>query len=766
MPAVTQNIAKRPLRFIIDVVVSLAVLSAGVAAVWVMSGPARPDKTASPEDEPILPMMPRIPLLDDSGFTLAAGLMEPWAEGASLEAVRRAFDKLGYRNAEKLEARLADRDLPREARVPMLIEKAVLLLYEGESERAYVELARARAEAESDRALAAQMLSTVIFLQGVAGLRRGETENCVMCRGESSCIFPISREAIHQKPDGSRLAVRHFSEYLRRHPDDLGVRWLLNLAHMTLGEYPAKVDPEYLLAMDRFRTQPEHAIGKFKDIGHLAGVNRLNMAGGAIMEDFDNDGLLDIVVSSMDTAMPLALYRNKGDGTFEDRALEAGLKNQFGGLYCVQTDYNNDGWMDIFVIRGAWLQWPVRPSLLRNNGDGTFSDVTAAAGLSRPVNGIVACWGDFDNDGHLDLFIGCETGPNLLYRNKGDGTFEEVGVRAGVAGDRKRCKGANWGDFNGDGLPDLFVNYLDGPPQLFRNNGDGTFTDVAGAMGIVAPTIGFSCWFWDYDNDGWLDIYASAYDRSLDEVVRGLLGEPHHLQTGRLYRNKGGTGFEDVTKEAGLDMVLIPMGSNFADFDNDGYLDFYLGTGWPPLSALRPNRMFRNVGGKRFADITISSRTGHLQKGHAVACGDWRRCGRVDLFVQMGGATPGDRFHNVLFQNPGQGNNSLTVKLVGKQTNRAAIGARIKAVTAGAAPMTVYRHVTSGSSFGANPLQQTIGLSKASEVATLEVFWPTSGTTQIFHNVRVNQAIEITEFAATYRPLNWTEVPAPPDPLR
>jgi hypothetical protein len=224
-----------------------------------------------------------------------------------------------------------------------------------------------------------------------------------------------------------------------------------------------------------------------------------------------------------------------------------------------------------------------------------------------------------------------------------------------------------------------------------------------------------------------------------------------------------------VTREAGLDVPMVPMGSNFADLDNDGYLDFYVGTGWPALSALIPNRLFRNLGGQRFADITFPSGTGHLQKGHAVCCGDWDRDGNLDLFEQMGGATPGDRFHNVLYQNPGQGNNWLAVKLVGTKTNRAAIGARIKAVTSARLragtqekkPLTVYRHITSGSSFGANPLEQTLGLGKADRVATLEVYWPTSRTTQVFHDVAVNQAIEVTERAPTYRKLERHRVPLP-----
>src|SRR6202034_96569 len=156
---------------------------------------------------------------------------------------------------------------------------------------------------------------------------------------------------------------------------------------------------------------------------------------------------------------------------------------------------------------------------------------------------------------------------------------------------------------------------------------------------------------------------------------------------------------------------------NFADFDNDGFLDMYLGTGDPSFATLVPNRMFKNVGGTRFAEITGTSGTGHLQKGHGVACGDYDRDGDNDVFIEIGGAVNGDKYHNILFQNPGQGNHWLSVKLVGKKTNRAAIGARIQVVTAGDAPLTVHRHVSSGSSFGANPLQQSIGLAKSNGVA-------------------------------------------------
>ncbi len=190
-------------------------------------------------------------------------------------------------------------------------------------------------------------LYTVIFFQGVTALRCGETEHCIMCRGESSCILPISPAAVHIKPEGSRLAIRHFTEYLEKFPDDLEVKWLLNVAHMTLGEHPHGVDPRHLIRIDRF-VNSEFDIGKFRDIGHLVGVNRLNQAGGAVMEDFDNDGLLDIAITSWDPTVPMILYHNNGKGSFEDRTEAAGLSEQLGGLFCVQTDYNNDSYKDIF----------------------------------------------------------------------------------------------------------------------------------------------------------------------------------------------------------------------------------------------------------------------------------------------------------------------------------------------------------------------------------------------------------------------------------
>jgi hypothetical protein len=745
-------IGKGRLALFLIVFAAIAIAAAGTIWATHATGPSR-QRFAHPRN-----LHPRNPNMDLSGYTVVSERIEPWAPDASLLEIAGRWHRAGYRALAHVEAQLAEPAKVGGEEMRLLMLKSQLLLYEGEADRSYETLSTMRSRALADEKYARNLLATVIFAQGVAALRKGENDNCIMCRGDSSCIFPISAAAVHTDPTGSRLAIRHFTEYLELFPDDLGVRWLLNLAHMTLGEFPGKVDRRFRLDLDRF-LHSEFDIGKFREVSHAAGFDRSNQAGGAIMDDFDNDGRLDVVVTSTDPTQPMAFYHNKGDGTFGDRTRQAGVSDQLGGLVCYQADYDNDGFLDIFIPRGAWCDWPIRPTLLRNNRAGGFTDVTKAAGLLDPVNSNAAAWGDFDNDGWVDLYVACEHQHNRLYRNRRDGSFEELAVKAGVEGDSDWfCKGCTWIDYDNDGYSDLFVNCLQDSGRLYHNERDGRFTEVTTSMGIDGPHHGFSCWAWDYDNDGWMDIFATSIDRELSEVVKGILGRPRTLHAGRLFRNLQGQGFENRTAESGLDLVFAPMGSNFADFDNDGWLDFYLGTGEPNPHALVPNRMFKNVDGVRFADITSSSRTGHLQKGHAVACGDWDRDGDVDLFVETGGAVNGDKYHNLLFENPGQKNHSLTLKLVGRKTNRAAIGARIKLVTAGEPPLTIHRLVSSGSSFGANALEQTIGLAGAVRVASLEIHWPTSETTQIFRDITADQAIEVTEYAENYRRLDWKPV--------
>ena len=720
------------------------------ALVWASRGlHARPTASGGTAN---LKYLPRGAGLDTSGFTAFVDSLPKWKHDETLATIADIWRATpARRKSPRSTASWRGPALPAVNRMKLMADKAFLLNFEGDPKRAYEVAAEARVIAEKDDMLAELATYTFIYIQGVSALRRGETDNCVMCRGESSCILPIARAAVHTDATGSRLAIGHFMEYLERFPDDGDVRWLLNLAHMTLGEYPHKVDPRHLVSIEPF-LRSEFDIGKFRDIGHAAKVDRFNMAGGAVMEDFDDDGLLDLATTSFDATVPMAFYHNQGDGTFQDVTASAGLSGQLGGKNLVQTDFNNDGRLDLFISRGAWLRNPIRQSLLRNNGDGTFSDVTESSGFRDGLNSTNSSWADYDNDGWIDVYIICEQQPSRLYHNRGDGTFEEVASKLGVQGDPgSYCKGANWIDYDNDDFPDLFVDRLNSTPKLYHNNRNGTFKDVTESMGIDGPMVGFSCWAWDYDNDGWLDIFATSFDHSAADVVNGMMGRPHRRSSNRLWHNVRGQRFENKTSEAGLDLVFATMGCNFGDFDNDGWLDFYLGTGAPDLGIVVPNRMFKNVDGRRFAEITASSGTGQLQKGHGVSCADWDRDGDLDIYIELGGASPGDRYHDILFENPGQGNHWLSLKLKGVKTNRAALGARIKVVTSGDHPLSVYRHVTSGSSWGANPLEQHIGLAKAEKIALLEIHWPTSGTTQVFRDIAADQALEVTEFAEQYR---------------
>jgi hypothetical protein len=264
---------------------------------------------------------------------------------------------------------------------------------------------------------------------------------------------------------------------------------------------------------------------------------------------------------------------------------------------------------------------------------------------------------------------------------------------------------------------------------------------------------GFATWFFDYDNDGWLDLFTTSYFLSVDETARTYLNLPHNATTLKLYRNLGNGTFRDVTTDVGLDKVLMPMGSNFGDIDNDGFLDIYLGMGSPSYGALAPHMLLRNKGGRSFVDVTASSGTGELHKGHGIAFADLDNDGDEDIIAEIGGATPGDSHAMRLFENPGNGNDWISINLVGVKSNRAAIGARIKVTVEneGQGTRSIYRAVGSGGSFGASPLEQHIGLGRAARIGDLEVWWPASNTRQHFTGVGKNQAVEITEFAPDYR---------------
>jgi hypothetical protein len=729
----------------------------------------------------------QLSVLSDVGQALASRYMAPINNSESLQELREAVEGRATRGLAALRGELGRLPSGEIGAVCKLqYDIATLLIYDGKLEEAAVVLQKALdAGRVADMPAAVRM--RIVALQGVIAFRRGEADNCIACLGPSSCIFPIAPEAVHTNTAGSREAIRHFTTYLQAEPGDLRVRWLLNLAHMTLGEYPERVPPRYLIRLDGFRSKID--VGKFSNVAPLVGLTpRPNLAGGSVFDDFTGDGLPDLFTTSLDTDAGASLYVNRGDGTFEHRSESAGLGEQIYALNVTRADYDNDGDLDVLLLRGAWEN-PMRMSLLRNNGQGVFEDVTIASGLVQPIPSESAAWGDYDNDGFVDLYVcGEYYRPYLprrpanpdprnrgrLYRNLGNGTFVDVAAAAGVA--CEACsKGCAWGDYDGDGWLDLYVTDITGPCHLYHNEGNGTFRDVAAELGVTGAEWSFACWFWDYDNDGRLDLYVNDYTASVAETVAVAMGAPIPRSCRpRLYRNLGpdhlgAVGFRDVTREVGLDRPMAPMGCNFGDIDNDGYLDMYLGTGRMSLDGLVPNVLLKNVAnvanvaGRRFEDVTMSSRTGHLQKGHGVSFADWDCDGDLDLFVETGGGVPGDKSYNLLFQNPGHGRHWLKVKLVGTKTNRAALGARIKAVVQGAdgARRSICRTVGNNSSFGGNSLVELIGLSDAASVMELEVSWPTSRTRQTFRDIAADQMIVITEGAGSFKTVPHTPLHVP-----
>ena len=340
--------------------------------------------------------------------------------------------------------------------------------------------------------------------------------------------------------------------------------------------------------------------------------------------------------------------------------------------------------------------------------------------------------------------------PSQLFENDGSGVFTDVARQAGVA-NMRYCKGSAWGDYDNDGDQDLYVSNYAYENRLYRNNGDGTFTDVPPELGVTEPIESFPTWFWDYDNDGWLDLFVAGYARDIDSVASDYMGLPSNGAKPRLYRNTGGVfrqaqdeRFEDITAQAGLDDVNQGMGANFGDFDNDGYLDLYLGTGFPAFNALAPNVAYRNDGDGTFSNVTFSAGLGHIQKGHGIAFGD--------LDMQVGGFYPSDGFVNSLYVNPGSGNRWTSIRLIGTESNRAAIGARIRVnVTTSEGTRAIHAVVSSGGSFGASSLEQEIGLGDAEAIESVEIWWPASGIRQRLEDVPLDTAIEIVEGEDGYR---------------
>ncbi|MFB3040345.1 MAG: FG-GAP-like repeat-containing protein [Candidatus Poribacteria bacterium] len=486
----------------------------------------------------------------------------------------------------------------------------------------------------------------------------------------------------------------------------------LDLYLVNSGNWPGSTSDETATSL-LYRNNGD---GTFTDATVAAGVsNAGNYGQGATVGDYDNDGDSDLYVTNFGSNV---LYRNNGDGTFTDVTDDAGVGDGRWSSSCTFFDYNRDGYLDLYVVNYVRYSIDIsyRPCgtpqartycspsvfegvlnrLYRNNGDGTFTDVTEAAGVGGGTGfyhgkglGVVAA--DFNNDGRLDLYIANDDTPNTLFYNKGDGTFIDIGLIAGCAysfdGIAQAGMGVDAGDYNGDGLLDIFVTNLSQETNaLYRNNGDATFTDVIHETNLGKASylfLGFGTGFFDYDNDGHLDIFvANGHVSNNIEQISDVIT---HAQPNQLFRNNGDGTFTDVSSESGAHFQLreVSRGTIFGDYDNDGDVDVVV------CQSNGPAVLLRNEGRNR--------------------------------------------------------RNWLRVKTVGVISNRDGIGAR---VTVKMGERLLAREVHTGSSYlcGNDP-RLNFGVDEHTRIVRLEIRWP-SGVVQTLENLSVNHeliAIELPQ---------------------
>ncbi|MBI4531838.1 MAG: CRTAC1 family protein [Candidatus Latescibacteria bacterium] len=504
----------------------------------------------------------------------------------------------------------------------------------------------------------------------------------------------------------------------------------------------------------------------FAEVAALAGVNDFGRGRASAFGDYDGDGDLDLVIGSQQKAM--VLYRNDGSGRYTDVTAAAGVGRMTSAYGTVFGDYDNDGDLDLYVSRGGFNYERGRmvlselPNVLfRNNGNGTFTNVTKAARVGDKGNGFGAAWGDYDNDGFLDLFVanngqciclgrgGAIKQTCVLYHNNGEGgsrpegsrradgegwTFTNVTKTAGIS-ETKTGIGCTWVDINNDGFLDIWVASLNGANALYRNNRDGTFTDIAAQVRVEGTRRGFAVAAGDYDNDGDMDLYVTSFNDWVNGTFRP--GVPNLL-----YRNDGEKGFTDVTVLAGAGYIGGSMGTNFGDYDYDGDLDLYLGNGGPERGRAEADILYRNNGDGTFTDATDDAGVGDMGRGHGAIFGDYDGDGDLDIYVPMGGFFPDDSDFSNLFRNDGVINNWVIFKLVGTRSNRDGIGAKV-AVKSGT--LVQVAEVSGGSGFGSqNSLPVEFGLGKNLTVDEVTVRWP-SGTIQTLKDLPVNRTLTITE---------------------
>jgi hypothetical protein len=463
---------------------------------------------------------------------------------------------------------------------------------------------------------------------------------------------------------------------------------------------------------------PAAAAPVFTDITRAAGVGDTGNGKGVAFADVDNDGDWDLYVSNKGGANHL--YRNNGDGTFVDATAEMGdnLGDAGFSMGSVFFDYDNDGWVDLYLPKGG--RYEIETNRLLHNVNGRFVDVTEQAGVGSKEFTYAAAAADYDGDGDLDLYlanygVGAK---NQLLRNNGDGTFSDATDAAGV-GDRSWSWMAVWADVNGDNLPDLYVvngRYPAGEPNtLYLNRGDGTFANVGREAGVADLNWGLGAAFADLDTDGDLDLFVSNY-----------------VGPNALYLNDGTGNFSAAADSAGLADMGWGKGPTFGDLDNDGDLDLYEG------DCKVANQLYRNNGDGTFTNIAGDNPAVQCAavrtKGTSFA--DVDGDGDLDLYVVNWGV------ENRLLQNQTNGQNWLKVRLTGTLSNRMAVGSRVW-VRDGDTLKGMGDLMTATGFCAQAPQELHFGLD-AGRTYTVEVRFP-SGTRKVIENVRPGQVLQVVE---------------------